>query len=178
MKRTSFSGMDCSIAHALDQVGEWWSLLIVRDAFFGFTRFEQFQTRLGIARNVLADRLDNLVTHGILERTEYQQRPQRFDYRLSRKGQELFPVLMTLRQWGDRWATEGEPPITIEHRGCGHITDAILDCSHCGDEMGHRDVRIHGNYLGRPAGSAGAHGTPAIAPLLQTPASGGSVASS
>lgn len=151
MKRTSLAGMDCSIAHALDQVGEWWSLLIIRDCFFGFTRFEQFQRRLGIARNVLSDRLESLTGSGILERTEYQARPRRFEYRLTAKGRDLFPVLMTLRQWGDRWATEGAPPITVEHRGCGQIGDALLHCSECGERLSDRDVKIHGNYLVRPA---------------------------
>ena len=153
MKRTSLAGMDCSMANALDQVGEWWSLLIVRDAFFGFTRFEQFQTRLGIARNVLADRLETLVRNGILERTPYQERPPRHDYRLTEKGRALYPVLMTLRQWGDRWVTEGPPPLSIEHRSCGQRAEAVIHCSQCGEPLAAGDVRLHGNFLGRPAGA-------------------------
>ena len=143
------------MANALDQVGEWWSLLIIRDAFFGFTRFEQFQQRLGIARNVLTDRLQRLVDNGILDRTEYQERPRRSEYRLTAKGRELFPVLMTLRQWGDRWATEGSPPITVVHRACGHETRAIVQCPDCGETLTDRDVRIRGNFIGRPAGATG-----------------------
>ena len=142
------------MAAALDQVGEWWSLLIVRDAFFGFTRFEQFQQHLGIARNVLSNRLERLVANQILERCEYQQRPRRHEYRLTRKGTELFPVLMTLREWGDRWATDGVPPITVVHRGCGHQTDTVVRCPDCEETLSHADVKVRGNYLGRPAGAA------------------------
>ena len=103
MRRTSFADMNCSVAQSLEVIGEWWTPLILRDAFMGVRRFEQFQTRLGIARNVLASRLESLVEHGILEEVQYQDRPVRFEYVLTSKGSELWTVLTMLRQWGDKW---------------------------------------------------------------------------
>src|SRR6266508_5299643 len=100
MRRASFSDMNCSVARALEIVGEWWSLLSVRDALVGVTRFEEFQQRLGIARNILAARLDTLVAAGVLERRLYDEARERYDYVLSDKGRALWPVVMTLRRWG------------------------------------------------------------------------------
>lgn len=102
MRRASFSGMNCSVAQTLEVVGEWWTLLIIRDALFGVTRFDDFSTRLGIARNVLTQRLDTLVEHGILIRDPYQDNPVRYDYRLTDKGRDLWTVINALRQWGDK----------------------------------------------------------------------------
>src|SRR5438552_10180677 len=98
MQRTSFRAMDCSVAQCLEVVGEWWSMLIVRDAFLGVTRFDEFQSRLGISRNILNERLAHLVDAGVLEKVQYQERPARFDYKLTRKGRDLWPVLTTMRQ--------------------------------------------------------------------------------
>jgi DNA-binding HxlR family transcriptional regulator len=134
MRRTSFAGMNCSVAGALEILGEWWTMLIVRDAFMGVRRFEDFQRRLGIARNVLTTRLQKLVAAGILERRRYQERPERFEYRLTAKGIELYPILVSLMQWGDRWApaeTKG-PPVVLIHRECGHESRPHLVCDHCG----------------------------------------------
>jgi DNA-binding HxlR family transcriptional regulator len=89
MKRTSFATMNCSVARTLEVIGEWWTMLVVREAFNGVRRFDDFQARLGIARNVLATRLQSLVDHGILERRLYQEHPQRFEYRLTEKGFDL-----------------------------------------------------------------------------------------
>lgn len=131
MRRSSFTDMNCSIAQSLELIGEWWTPLILRDALMGVTRFEQFQTRLGIARNVLTQRLDSLVEQGILERVEYQQRPVRHEYRLTRKGRELWTVMAMLRQWGDTWLAPDGPPVELVHDGCGHVTQVIPTCSHC-----------------------------------------------
>ena len=103
MHRTSFEDMNCSIARSLEVIGEWWTPLILRDAFFGVTRFDEFQQRLGIARNILAARLDTLVDHGVLERRPYDEARGRYDYVLTDKGKALWPVLVALRQWGDEW---------------------------------------------------------------------------
>jgi DNA-binding HxlR family transcriptional regulator len=103
MKRTSFAGATCPVAAALEAVGEWWSLLVVREAFQGARRFDQLQERLGIARNVLTSRLRALVEHGVLERRRYQAHPPRFEYALTEKGRALYPVLVTLFTWGRRW---------------------------------------------------------------------------
>src|SRR5690349_25173948 len=96
--------MHCSIAQALEVVGEWWTLLILRDALLGVTRFDDWQRRLGIARNILSARLEALVEEGILERHRYQERPPRHEYVLTRRGSDLAPVLEALRTWGDRHA--------------------------------------------------------------------------
>src|SRR5688572_13736246 len=127
MKRTSFEDMNCSVARTLEVVGEWWTMLVVRDAFLGVRRFEEFQRRLGIARNVLSARLQTLVDHGILERREYQTRPVRYEYRLTEKGLDLYPVLVSLLRWGDRWqAGPDGPPVVLVHEECGHDAEPVL----------------------------------------------------
>ena len=131
-ERTSFEGFACSTAQTLEVVGEWWTLLIVRDAFFGVRRFEEFQRRLGLSRSVLAGRLARLVEHGVLETRPYESRPPRVEYLLTAKGRDLFPVLVALQQWGDRWA-RADPPVVLRHRGCGRITHPHLVCSECGE---------------------------------------------
>jgi DNA-binding HxlR family transcriptional regulator len=104
-----YEGQNCSIARALEVVGERWTLLIVRDAFLGVRRFDKFQQSLGIARNVLTDRLNRLVEEGILERARYSERPERFEYRLTAKGRELNIALTALRQWGDKHLSDRPP---------------------------------------------------------------------
>jgi DNA-binding HxlR family transcriptional regulator len=141
MERKSFAEMNCSVAQCLEVVGEWWSMLIVRDAFLGITRFDQFQARLGISRNVLNQRLSHLVAAGVLERVPYQQHPPRFEYRLTPKGRDLWPVLTTMRQWGDKYAAPEGPPLQVVHNGCGHVSEAVLACSECGESIAGRDVR-------------------------------------
>ena len=106
MLKRDYEGQNCSIARALEIVGERWTLLIVRDAFLGLRRFDQFQESLGIARNVLTDRLNRLVEEGILERVRYSERPERYEYRLTQKGRELNIALAGLRQWGDNYLSE------------------------------------------------------------------------
>jgi len=101
MERKSFADMDCSVAQCLEVVGEWWSMLVVRDAFLGVTRFDAFQERLGISRNILQQRLARLVDAGVLRREPYCEHPRRYDYRLTDKGRDLWPVLTAMRQWGD-----------------------------------------------------------------------------
>jgi DNA-binding HxlR family transcriptional regulator len=135
MRRTSFADMNCSIAQSLEAVGEWWTLLILRDAMMGVTRFDQFQSRLGIARNVLTARLQSLVENGILEEVQYQERPPRFEYVLTAKGGELWTVLTMLRQWGDRWSAPDGAPVEAVHDRCGHVMQARLVCSECGEPL-------------------------------------------
>src|ERR671937_2126284 len=112
MLKRDYEGQNCSIARALEIVGERWTLLIVRDCFLGLTRFEQFQESLGIARNVRTDRLNRLVEEGILERVRYSERPERHEYRLTAKGRDLQIALAGLRQWGDQYLSEKPPRIT------------------------------------------------------------------
>jgi DNA-binding HxlR family transcriptional regulator len=112
MLKRDYEGQNCSIARALEVVGERWTLLIVRDAFLGLSRFEQFQESLGIARNVLTERLNRLVEEGIFKRVRYCERPERFEYRLTEKGRDLQIALTGLVQWGDKYVSEKPPRIT------------------------------------------------------------------
>lgn len=133
--------MNCSVARSLEVVGEWWTLLVVREAFNGVRRFDDFQGRLGIARNVLATRLQGLVDHGILERRLYQERPERFEYRLTEKGRDLYPVLISLMRWGDKYtAGEAGPPVRLTHE-CGQDPQAMLACSSCGKQLVAREIK-------------------------------------
>ena len=112
MLKRDYEGQNCSVARALEIVGERWTLLIIRDAFLGLRRFEQFQENLGIARNVLSDRLNRLVDEGIMERVRYSERPERYEYRLTAKGWDLQIAMAGLRQWGDKYLSEKPPRIT------------------------------------------------------------------
>ena len=125
MLKRDYDGQNCSIARALEVVGERWTLLIVRDAFLGLRRFEQFQENLGIARNVLADRLNRLVEEGIMERVRYSERPERFEYRLTRKGRDLAVALAGLQQWGDKYLSE-KPPRILRRKADGKRVVAAL----------------------------------------------------
>lgn len=119
--RTNLSKLNCSLAAALNVVGDWWTLLIVRDAFLGLRRFGEFQQSLGLAKNILAARLQQLVEHGILAREGAERRPL---YTLTKKGRALAPALLALMQWGDRWATDGPPPMLATDRR-GKALDAV-----------------------------------------------------
>ncbi len=141
VERKSFSEMHCSVAQCLEVVGEWWSLLIIRDAFLGVTRFDDFQARLGISRNVLNQRLAGLVQNGVLVKVPYSEHPPRHDYRLTDKGKDLWPVLTTMRQWGDKYAAPDGPPLELVHKRCGAISQARMMCSACGEPIAARDVR-------------------------------------
>jgi len=131
----------CSIAASLELVGDRWTLLVLREAFLGTRRFDDFQHRLGVARNVLTDRLRRLTDEGILERARYQEGPERFEYRLTGKGLDLWPVLVALMQWGDRYAIDGEPPVVLRHRDCGGEVDDRRVCARCRAPLGPRDVQ-------------------------------------
>jgi DNA-binding HxlR family transcriptional regulator len=142
--------MHCSVAQCLDVVGEWWSLLIVRDAFLGVSRFDDFQARLGISRNILAQRLNHLVDSGVLKRVPYQEHPPRSEYRLTEKGRDLWHVLTAMRQWGDRWEAPDGPPLRIKHTKCGHLVKVLPVCSHCGEML---DARVVTPVPGPGAGA-------------------------
>ena len=141
MERKSFAGMHCSVAQCLEVVGEWWPMLILRDAFLGVTRFDDFQQRLGIARNILHQRLTRLVDEGVLDKVAYSHHPPRYDYRLTAKGRDLWPVLTAMRQWGDKHAAPDGPPLKVAHKKCGQVAQAIMTCSACGEPLTARDVR-------------------------------------
>lgn len=143
MGRVDFSEMPCSVARTLEAIGDRWSLLIVRDAFYGLRRFDEFTADLGIARNVLADRLGKLVDQGVFDKVAYEDRPPRHEYVLTAKGRDLLGVVLAMSAWGDRWeADAGEAPVTFDHRSCGGrgITPEVT-CSDCGDPLRLGDVR-------------------------------------
>ena len=131
--------MHCSVAQCLEVVGEWWSMLILRDAFLGVTRFDDFQRRLGVSRNILNQRLNHLVEEGVLKKVPYSEHPPRSDYRLTEKGRDLWPVVTAMRQWGDRYAAPDGPPMVVTHKGC--TGDAVMVCSACGEHLGARDMQ-------------------------------------
>jgi DNA-binding HxlR family transcriptional regulator len=136
MLNRTYDDQVCSIARALEVLGERWTLLIVRDALRGLRRFDDLQQSLGVARNVLAERLRRLVEAGVLERVEYQQRPTRHEYRLTDRGRELGVALLALLQWGDRHLAGPEgPPRVGRHRDCGGALRVRMVCEHCGDTV-------------------------------------------
>ena len=137
----TYDGQVCSIARSLELIGERWTLLIIRDAFLGVRRFDDFQRSLGVARNVLQGRLQRLVECGILERVRYQERPERFEYRLTEMGTDLWPVVVSLLHWGDKHLSPDGPAMIIEHRGCGGRVNDRRICETCGELLGPRDVK-------------------------------------
>ena len=142
MRKASFADMHCSIAQSLEIIGEWWTLLIVRDAFLGVRRFEDFVERLGISRNVLTSRLDTLVEAGVIERRPYDEARGRYDYVLTEKGRALWPVMTALRQWGDEWILGPDhAPVLLEHRGHDHLATVEMTCDVCGEVLDARSVR-------------------------------------
>jgi DNA-binding HxlR family transcriptional regulator len=127
MQRKSFSGMNCSVARSLEEVGEWWSLMIVRECTQGASRFDEFQSELGIARNILTARLQRLTELGILERYPLEDRANTDGYRLTKKGEDLYPVIVALMQWGDRWlARDGKPPMVLVENATGAAIEPII----------------------------------------------------
>ncbi|WP_434445347.1 winged helix-turn-helix transcriptional regulator [Lentzea sp. E54] len=136
----------CSAARALEVVGERWTLLIVRDVLLGTVRFEGLLTSLGIARNVLSDRLTGLVEHGVLERVAYQQHPPRYEYHPTAAGRELAVIVVALMQWGDRNVPSPEgPPRTALHATCGSELVACLVCPDCGEPTRAHEVAMRLN---------------------------------
>jgi DNA-binding HxlR family transcriptional regulator len=156
MLASDYPDQRCSIARSLELIGERWTLLILRDVFSGRRRFDEIQRSLGIARNVLTARLGRLVDEGILYRRAYQERPERHEYRLTEKGLDLWPVLVSLLAWGDRHLPEeGGPPVVLVHRGCGGQINDRRICDSCGAELGVRDaVALEGEEARRALAAA------------------------
>ena len=155
MLRADYAGQNCSIARTLELIGERWTILILRESFLGTRRFDDFQRELGVARNVLQTRLERLVEAGILSRVQYQERPVRYEYRLTRKGVDLWPIIVALLKWGDKHASPGGPPVVLEHKHCGGEVDDRRRCTKCGADLEAWDVIAR---RGQGAGdAAGAH---------------------
>jgi len=133
----------CAIGAALDHLGDRWTLLVLREAFFGVRRFEELRRNTGAARNILADRLARLVDAGILRREQYSERPPRDEYRLTDKGLDLYPVLITLANWGTKWGDfELGPAVSLQHRSCGAVVQPALTCPECGEAVEARSMRV------------------------------------
>ncbi len=130
-----YGGQECSIARTLEVVGERWTLLVLRESLLGTLRFDDFQKRLGIARNVLQARLERLVEEEVLVRRLYQERPPRYEYVLTEAGRDLTPVLIALMRWGDVHRAPARPPALVRHDGCGGDVTAALTCELCGASL-------------------------------------------
>ena len=133
----------CSVARSVAVIGDRWTLMLLRDAFLGVRRFDDFQARLGISRGIVADRLKLLVDEGVLRREAYQERPPRHEYRLTEKGLALHPVIMAIVHWGDvHYAGEAGPPLLHRHKACGCDFAPVMTCSECGEPITARDVEV------------------------------------
>ena len=132
---------ECSIQSTLDLVGDRWTFLILRDIFRGTRRFSLLQCDLGIAKNLLADRLQRLVDDDIIHKVIYQDRPVRHEYRLTLRGQELSSALIALMNWGDRWCADGEPPTVLIHDACGSPLEQLVRCQTCDEPVGPTHIR-------------------------------------
>ena len=143
MSRKSLQHLECAVANTVEMVNDAWTVLILRDAFLGVRRFDEFVDDLGIARNVLTDRLERLVADGMMETKRYQDRPPRNEYRLTEQGKDLFDVLMTLWSYGERWKPPADPNRQkVIHVTCGGEAHAVAHCGHCGERLTRREVRI------------------------------------
>ncbi len=141
--RKSLEHLRCSVANTAELIGDRWTVLILRDAFMGVRRFDDFQKDLGIARNVLTERLTMLVDNAILFTQQYEDRPPRFEYRLTPKGKDLFDVIVAMWRWGDTWDPPAEDDLrTLLHQDCGSYTHGVVRCEHCNGDLDHRNTRL------------------------------------
>lgn len=144
MQWNSLEDEPCSVARTISVIGDRWTLLILRDCFLRVRRFEDFQERLGITRPILSDRLKKLVDKFILTKVAYQEKPSRFEYRLTPKGLSLYPIMMAIVHWGDvHMAGKKGPPLLHQHLSCGHDFEPITVCSQCDQAIDPRHVRVH-----------------------------------
>jgi DNA-binding HxlR family transcriptional regulator len=142
VRRTDTSTWPCTIARSVGVLGDHWNLLLIREACLGTRRFDAFQAALGIGRNMLSQRLHRLVDEGILSRVEYQKRPRRYEYRLTDKGRDIYPILAAMAAWGERWLTGPEgTPLVLHHTTCDHDMRAVVVCSECEHPLDVRQVR-------------------------------------
>ena len=123
-------------------IGERWTMMILRETFRGVRRFEDIQAKLQLGRNILSERLQMLVDEEILERRPYQQNPVRHDYHLTQKGEDLYPVLLAMLRWGNRYKVD-EPPLQLMHKTCGHVLDPVTVCDGCHEEIHRKDLRAY-----------------------------------
>jgi DNA-binding HxlR family transcriptional regulator len=158
MRWSNLEDEACSVARTVSVIGDRWTLLILRDCFLRVRRFEEFQARLGITRPILASRLRKLVKDFVLAKVPYQQRPLRYEYRLTQKGLDLYPIVMSIVHWGDvHMAGKKGRPLLHEHMGCGKTFDPVMVCSSCGEPLNPKQVHVH-----RGPGAAGARHLPSV----------------
>ncbi len=142
MGRKRFAKMNCGIGRALEVLGDWWTPLIVRDAFFGARRFGDFEKSLGVSKNILSARLEHLVQHEIFERSDVGSEGERFEYRLTEKGEALLPILTTLREWSDEWVFgRGNEPVIVRDRQTGRRIPKLRVTDAGGRALSRRDLR-------------------------------------
>lgn len=143
MKWSEIAAQECSIARTLSVVGDSWTMLIVRELFNGNGRFNGLLDATQAPPAILSERLAALERDDVIVKDPYSARADRFEYRLTPKGRDLYPVLISLMAWGDRWMTDGEPPVQLVHRTCGQLTTPTLTCPHCGDRVDPREMQRH-----------------------------------
>ena len=141
MERLGVSGNECSIQQTLAVIGDRWMLLIIRNLFRGARRFGQLEEDLGIAKNLLASRLNKLVDSGVVQKVPYQNRPLRHEYLLTQKGRDLSPSLVALMKWGDRWCNDGAAPTLLIHSECGTPLNQVTHCPRCDDSLDPGQIR-------------------------------------
>ena len=141
MRWEDISEQQCSVARSSAVLGDRWSLLLLSDFFLGVRRFDDFQQRLGLSRTTLTNRLKLLEDHKVIKRSLYQQQPARYEYRLTAKGRDLFPVISALVTWGDKYYFDGlTPPIIRTHTACGHDIQPVLTCPECHEALDARSI--------------------------------------
>lgn len=141
MKWDDVGNLNCSVARSLSVMGDRWTMLVLRNAFMAIRRFDDFQANLGVTRHVLADRLTRLVDAGVMKKVAYQDKPPRYEYRLTEMGRDLYPVLLALTSWGDKWLDEDRgAPLEYVHKGCGHKFKPTMVCSECREPLSTHDV--------------------------------------
>ena len=159
MRWSKLDGEACSLARTVSVIGDRWTLLILRDCFLRVRRFEEFQARLGITRPILADRLRKLVKDFVLAKVPYQERPLRYEYRLTQKGLDLYPIVMSIVHWGDvHMSGRKGRPLLHQHASCGKTFDPVMTCSQCGEPLDPRQVHVHRG----PGAASGRHLPPAL----------------
>ena len=144
MKWNTLEEEPCSLSRTVAVIGDRWSLLILRECFLRKRRFEAFEASLGITRHVLSDRLKKLVRFGVLRRVPYQESPKRYEYLLSQKGLDLYPIIMSIVHWGDIHMGDSRGrPMLHQHKACGHMFDPVMVCSECNAPLSAKEVHVH-----------------------------------
>jgi DNA-binding HxlR family transcriptional regulator len=153
-------GRPSSVSRGVRIIGDKWTSMIIREAFFGNRRYDKFQTELAIAPNILTDRLSRLVANGVLYRRQYQSSPDRYEYLLTDMGRDLYGSVITMLHWGDRWLANGKPPLLLNHLACGHDFHAAVVCDHCKEPIAAADMRYRLTYDPKTFGALGPRAVP------------------